>query len=142
MIDELELNFQKNNYMTCWGNGQIRLFDQGRYPILEYDIYTEVDARRMVDEVSIYILNQVLPEWEAKPTLEFLEQKVNGYLTDAPNFSGVVLAKLVGNSDYENISKHYTVKSKNWAEREKQDLEKVVDFLDKRTKEELEVISK
>src|SRR6218665_80621 len=138
MIDNLGLNFQKRDYLFAYGIDQIRLFDEGKYPTLEYDIYTEADAQKMVDEVSAYILNEVLPEWEANPTLEYLEKKVNENLTDVPNFSGLILAKLIGrNPKYESIKQHFTNTSKDWNDWDKKDLEKVIEFLDNHSQEEL-----
>ena len=135
------INITENNYPTQLRFHQIRLFDEGKYPILEYDIYTEEDAQKMVDEVSDYILNTILPEWEANPTLEYLEKKVNEKLSDVPNFSGLILAKLVGNPDYEKIKQHFLNVSKDWAEWDKADLQKVIDFLDNHTTSELNTIA-
>jgi len=131
-------NISENEYPPAIFLGQIKLFDEGKYPTLEYGIYTETDAQKMVDEVSAYILNEVLPEWEANPTLEYLEKKVNENLTDVPNFSGLILAKLIGrNPKYESIKQHFTNTSKDWNDWDKKDLEKVIEFLDNHSQEEL-----
>jgi hypothetical protein len=134
-------NLKENIYPLSIGTGQTRLFDEGKYPILEYDIYTEEDAQKMVDEVSDYILNSVLPEWEADPTLDNLEKKVNEKLVDVPNFSGLILAKLVNNPDYEIIKTHFMEVSKDWAEWDQEDLQKVIAFLDQHTSDELNKIA-
>jgi len=126
-----------NEPFGCICTGQLRLFDEGKYPVLEYDIKTEADAQKMVDEVSDYIINTVLPEWEANPTIEYLEKKVNEKLGDSPNFSGLILSKLVGSSNYNKIKAHYQQVSKDWSEWDKQDFEKVITFLDSHSQEEL-----
>jgi hypothetical protein len=141
MIDNLDLNFQKDKYMTVFGSGQIRLFDEGKYPVLEYDICTEADAQKMVNEVSNYILTNVLPEWEANPTLEFLERKVNQKLSDSSNFFGLILAKLVRNPNYKIIKNHYENISREWSDGDKKNLEKIISFLDSHSHEELLKIS-
>lgn len=137
MINQFGLNIQGNKFFIAIGTGQLRLFKEGKYPILEYDICTQADAQKMVDEVSTYILNEVLPEWEANPTLEYLEKKVNEKLTDVPSFSGLILAKLVGNPKYESIKQHFTNVSQDWGDWDKKDLEKVIEFLDNHNREEL-----
>ena len=113
--------WEESEPFGCMCTGQLRLFDEGKYPILEYDIYTEADAQKMVDEVSSYILNTVLPEWEANPTLEYLEKKVNEKLTDSRNFSGLILAKLVCNPNYQTIKQHYENISQTWPDWDKED---------------------
>lgn len=140
ILPEKFVQIKGNDFFTAIGTGQLRLFDEGKYPILEYDIYTETDAQKMVDEVSDYILNNVLPEWEANPTNEYLEKKVNESLSDSPNFSRLILAKLVGSSNYETIKAHYINVSKDWSEWDRKDLEKVISFLDSHTQEELQEI--
>src|SRR6218665_311723 len=138
MIDSLGLNFQKSDYLFAYAFNQARLFDEGKYPISEYDIYTEADAQKMVDEVSAYILNEVLPEWEANPTLEYLEKKVNERrLTDVLRLSGLILAKLLGKPKYESIKQHFITVSKDWHEWNKKDFEKIIEFLDNHSQEEL-----
>jgi hypothetical protein len=135
------IDFPENQFRPHLIYSQISLFDKGKYPILEYDIKSEVDAQKMVDEVSDYILNKVLLEWEANPTLEYLEKKVNEKLVDVPNFSGLILAKLVNNPNYEIIKAHFIEVSKDWAEWDKEDLQKVILFLDSKSQEELLEIS-
>lgn len=141
LIEILELNYQQSQYLFCYGFNQLRLFDEGKYPILEYDIYTEADAQKMVDEVSDYILNTILPEWEANPTTLYLEKKVNEKLNDNPNFSGLILAKLVGSSNYDSVKSHYANMSKNWNNWDKQELEKVITFLDCHSQDKLRQIA-
>lgn len=137
MIDVLGLNYQKSQFLFCYGFNQLRLFDEGKYPILEYDIYTEPDAQKMVDEVSDYITKTVLPEWEANPTNEHLEKKVNENIGDNPNYSGLILTKLIDRSNYPAIKQHYQNVSKNWNDWDKQELEKVITFLDSHSQKEL-----
>jgi hypothetical protein len=141
LINELNINQQSNKYLYAKSTGQLKLFDEGKYPILEYAIRTETDAQKMVDDVSDYILNKVLPEWEANPTIEYLEKKVNEKLRNVLNFSGLILAKMVENPDYDKIKQHFLCVSTDWAEWDKEDLKKVIEFLDNHTKEELNTIA-
>lgn len=135
-----ELNIQEDKYITAISTGQIKLFDEGRYPVLEYDIYTERDANKMVVEVSEYILNNVLPPWEENPTFEYLERKVNSKINNVPNFSGLILAKLVDNPNYISIKNKLINFSKEWSEYDKKDLVQVIDFLDNNSIERLRSI--
>jgi hypothetical protein len=132
---------EQKSMMNLYANSQARLFDTGEYPILEYTIKTEADAQEMVDEVSNYILNVVLPEWEANPTIEYLEKKANEKLPDVPNYAGLILAKMVRNPDYEKIKQHFLNISVDWNEWNKESLQKVIDFLENHTVEELNVIA-
>lgn len=141
IIRELKINRQENKYITVYNIGQIPLYDRGEYPVLEYDIYTEQDANKMVEEVSDYILNTVLPEWEANPTLEYLEKKVNENLNEAPNFSGLILAKLIGSSNYEHVKEHLIEVSKDWADWDKKDLDKVINFLETESLDNIKAIA-
>ena len=129
------------NYPISMGTGQFKLHDEGKYPVLEYDIYTEEDAKRMVSEVCDYMLNVVLPRWETNPTLGYLEQEVNENLIDAPNFTGLILAKLVGNPSYDRIKDHFMKISMEWPGCDRSDLQKVLDFLDSHSREELIALS-
>lgn len=128
---------EKNKFPLAIGTGQIALFDEGKYPVLEYDIYTEQDAQKMVDEVSDYILNSVLPPWEENPTIEYLEKQVNSEVKDVPNFSGLILAKMVDNPCFELIKKTLVGFSNNWSEFDKKDLIAVIEFLDVHSAEEI-----
>jgi hypothetical protein len=134
-------DIQENRYPVCMNYNQIRLFDEGKYPVLEYNIYNEIDAQKMVNEVSEYLLKEVVPEWEANPTNEYLEKKVNEKLSDSPNFSGLILAKLVNNPDFVRIKQHYLFVSQNWAEWDKRDLIKVIEFLENHDTNELLAIA-
>ncbi|CAI9429311.1 hypothetical protein MSHRCOH1_03785 [Candidatus Ornithobacterium hominis] len=132
-----EIYNEKIHMLNLLSNSQSRLFDENKYPVLEYDIYTEEDCEKMIKEVSEYLLNEVLPEWEANPTLEFLEQKVNENLRNTPNFSGLVLAKMVNPANYPKIKAFFQKASEDWSEWDKEDLKKVTAFLDKHSQEKL-----
>jgi len=140
IIKSKKLNIQEDKYIAAIGTGQITLFDEGRYPVLEYDIYTEQDAQKMVDEVSDYILNTILPPWEANPTVEYLEKQVNSEVKDSPNFSGLILSKIVDGSDYELIKNTLVNYSNDWSEFDKNDLIQVIEFLDNHSSEELRLL--
>lgn len=127
----------ENAYSIALGTGQLKLYDQEKYPILEYDIHTLEDIRKMVNEVTDYLVNEVLPEWEANPTIFYLEKKVNGNLTDVPNFSGLILAKVVGNANYSRLKNHFSEISQKWSEWDRTDLKKVLDFLDSHDQKQL-----
>ena len=131
----------QNEYFPIIGIGQSELFESKNYPILEYDIYTEEDALKMVDEVMNYFENEALPFLESLSNLETIEKVINNEPIPQKGIFGLILAKLTGNENYEPLKSKYRDLLKEWSDWDKQELEKVISFLDKHTKEELEEIA-
>ena len=119
------------------GIGQADLFEAKKYPILKYDIYTEEDVNKMVSEVSVYFIEEALPYLESVSSIEKLEEITNTELNPWKKSIGLILAKLVNNPEYENLKSKYRELLKDWSDWDKQELEKVIDFLDSHSQEEL-----
>ena len=123
------------------GIGQADLFEAKKFPILKYDIYTVEDVNKMVSEVSTYFISEVLPYLESIASIEELERITNAELNPWKKSTGLILAKLVKNTEYEDLKNKYRELLKNWSDWDKQELEKVIDFLDSHSQEELQKIS-
>lgn len=123
------------------GIGQADLFEAKKFPVLKYDIYTEEDINKMVNEVSKYFIHEALPYLESISNIEKLEQITNKELNPWKKSIGLILAKLVNNPDYENLKNKYRELLKDWNDWDKQELEKVIAFLDSHSQEELLRIS-
>ena len=143
--NEAELRKTKNG-------GQIfirqeELFEQGKYPINAYDIYTLEEANQAMQESLYYFLNSVIPEY-SELNIQDLESKINlndvftndRFLSNKLKY-GLILAKLVNNPEYENLKMKYRKLLNDWSEWDKQELEKVIEFLDNHNQEELLKIS-
>lgn len=143
--NEAELRKTKNG-------GQIfirqeELFEQGKYPIKAYDIYTLEEANQAIQESLYYFLNSVIPEY-SELNIQDLESKINlndvftndRFLSNKLKY-GLILAKLVNNPEYENLKMKYRELLNDWSEWDKQELEKVIEFLDNHSQEELIKIS-
>src|SRR6218665_3608036 len=124
-------------YPVILSLGQIGLFVSKRFPVLEYNIYSEEDINKMVSEVSAYFINEALPYLESISSIEKLEQITNNELNPHKRSTGLLLAKLVNNPNYENLKSQYRALIKDWPETSKQESEKVISFLDNHSQEEL-----
>jgi hypothetical protein len=119
------------------GIGQADLFEAKKISILKYDIYNEEDANKMVSEVSKYFIEQALPYLESVSSIEKLEKITNSELNPWKKSTGLILAKLVNNPSYESLKIKYRELLKDWSDWDKQELEKVISFLDSHSQEEL-----
>ncbi len=126
---------------------QQELFDQGKYPIKAYDIYTLEEANQAIQESLYYFLNSVIPEY-SELNIQDLESKINlndvftndRFLSNKLKY-GLILAKLVNNPSYESLKIKYRELLKDWSDWDKLELEKVIEFLDNHSQEELIKIS-
>ena len=66
----------KQGYPAIIHESQISLFDKKRYPILEYDLYNEDQAVKMVNDV-VHYLEQVLPQFEKLQSFKEIDQAIN-----------------------------------------------------------------
>lgn len=127
---------------------QVELFEQGKYPIKDYDIYTFEQADQAVNQSLNYFLNTIIPEYDEFKNIQHLEKKINlkdvftndRFLSSRVKY-GLILAKLVNNPEYENLKNKYRELLKDWSDWDKQELEKVISFLDSHSQEELQKIS-
>lgn len=129
--------FNKHKELILFSTGQYRLYEENKYPVLEYDIYTEEDALKMVDEVMCYMEKEALPFLESISDLKVIEKLINEKPVPEKAHVGIVLAKLMGNPEYENIKLVYKELIKDWAGDYNPDYDKIVSFLDSHSHEEL-----
>lgn len=127
------------------GENTISLYEKQKYHIPEYDIKTENDVKIMFKEVTEYMKSVAFPYIESICDIEILDKIINKNPQE-PLFGlrGLVLSKLAKSPNYEELKKTYRqlFVERNWAVQEDIDnLEKVIDFLDSHTKEELEKIA-
>lgn len=134
----------KQGYPAVIHETQVSLFDKKQYPILEYDLYNEDQAVKMVDDVVQYI-EQLLPQFEQLQNVKGVDQKINdgsisqldSRFISARTQTGLIVAKLTNNPNYETLKSQYRQLLKDWPESDKQELEKVIAFLDQHSREEL-----
>lgn len=130
-------------YYQVTGGSQVNLFEVKKYPIKDYDIYTENDALSMAEEVLTYFINETLPYLKSISSLEALDALINKAPHPLSFRSGLVLAKLVGNPQYDSLVEQYRESFKGWVvEWDKTDFEKIVAFLDAHSLDELQVMAK
>src|SRR6218665_982002 len=96
------------------GIGQVELFENKKFHVCEYDIYTEDDVNKMVSEASTYFINEALPYLESVSSIDKLEQITNSELNPWSKSIGLILAKLVNNPNYENLKSQYRALLKDW----------------------------
>lgn len=129
-------------YYQVTGGSQVNLFEMKKYPIKDYDIYTESDALSMAKEVLTYFINETLPYLKSISSLETLETLVNKAPHPLSFRSGLVLAKLVDNPQYDSLVEQYRESFKGWVvEWDKTDFEKIVAFLDCHSLDELHAMA-
>lgn len=142
-LTNISVNQLLSNIFSCvrefwlYSTAQIRLYDENKYPVLEYDIYTEEDALKMVDEVMCYMEKEALPFLESISDLKVIEKLINEMPVPEKAHVGIVLAKLMGNPEYENLKLVYKELIKDWAGDYNPDYDKIVSFLDSHSHEEL-----
>ncbi|MDG3584161.1 hypothetical protein [Galbibacter pacificus] len=145
----LERGLKKGDPYTVYGTKQTRLFDNGEFPVLEYDIETEKDITKMVNDLYEYYTKVAYPFLEKLTEIHELDKFINSQkvLNESMHLpttliNGLIVSKLSQNPNYEQLKSKYNELIKEWPEWSRQDLNKVVEFLDNHTKEELENISK
>ncbi|MBA6315424.1 hypothetical protein [Cellulophaga baltica] len=122
------------------------LYERGKYLFPEYEIMKQADAIKMINEVTEYMKNEAIPFLESIANFESLDDYYNQNPT-RPDFGirGLIIAKMAENPNYEALKQKYRQLfiDKNWAVKEDiENLETVINFLDKHTKEELDAIAK
>lgn len=127
----------ENEFPTILSIGQKELFEAKKFPVFKYDIYTEEDVNKMVNEVSEYFTRVAFPYLESISSIEKLEELTNTELNPWKKSIGLILAKLVNNPEYEILKNKYRELLKDWNDWDKQELEKVISFLDNHSQEEL-----
>lgn len=127
---------------------QVELFEQGVYPCKDYDIYTFEEANKATNQILDYFLSTLIPLNDFYNSYKELEEKINmkdslendRFLSGKLKY-GLILSKLVGNPNYEKLKGKYRELLKDWSDWDKQELEKVIAFLDSHSQEELKEIA-
>ena len=144
-----ERKLKKGDTHTVYGTKQARLYDNGEFPVLEYDIETERDITTMVNSLHEYYTKVAYPFLERLTDIYELDKFINSQkvLNESMHLpttliNGLIVSKLSFNPDHEYLKFKYKKLIKEWPKWDNEDLNKVVRFLDNHTKEELEDISK
>lgn len=127
--------------LNVYSNHQSLLFESKEYPILEYDVYTSEDIEEMVGEITKFLDNKALPYLESICDLEELEKVINNKPIPQKSEVGLVLARIMKNSDYNKLKEKYRELLIDWVDSYKESLEKTINFLDNHSVEELEIIA-
>lgn len=146
ILPERKLN--KGDTYTVYGTNQTRLYDNGEFPVLEYDIETERDIIIMVNSLHEYYTKVAYPFLERLTDIYELDKFINSQkvLNESMHLpttliNGLIVSKLSFNPHHEYLKSKYRKLIKEWPKWDNEDLNKVVRFLDNHTKEELEDIS-
>lgn len=138
-----EKGFIKNNYVGIYGEKQTQLFDNGEFPILEYDIRIEEDIDIMMQDLYDYI-EKVLPFLEKLMNIQTLSKFINSdkvlnesmYLPTTLK-NGLIYAKLANDNNYNELEYKYRELVENWADWNKVELQKTINFLNNHSQDEL-----
>ena len=135
---------KKNDFSGAYSQKQTLLFDKKEYPILEYNIKSIVDIDAMVYDLWNYFEKTAIKKLENLQSVGSLGLLLNSkeMLDEAmhmptASINALILCKLTDNSKYGSIKQRFINISKDWSNWDKQELEKVVEFLDNHSQEEL-----
>jgi len=130
--------------IIIYGENTVSRSENGEYPISEFIIQTENDAIEMADKALAYFKNEALPYLRSISNVESLDKIVNhNPIEPTAGVKGLILAKLNNNPEYDNLKKVYRQLfiERQWAiQKDIDELEEVIRFLDKHSKDELETI--
>ena len=126
----------------------MELFEEGIYPYKNYDIYTLEEADEAINQSLDFFITRLIPKYDFYSSYKEIEIKINiqdtlvndRFLSSKMKY-GLILAKLVCNPNYEALKSKYRELLKDWSDWDKQELEKVIAFLDSHTQEELKQIA-
>ena len=128
---------ESSEYLNLHSVSQAGLYEEKKYPKLEYDLHNESDIKLMVKEVTEYLKKEALPFFENLNSIKNLEKYRNDNLIPQQAKTGIILARLAGNLNYEKLKEQYRLLLKEWPEHEKKELEKVINYLDNSSNEKL-----
>jgi hypothetical protein len=127
---------------------QVELFELGKYPVKDYDIYTFDEAEKAISEMFEFLNKTLLPSYIQYNNLAEIERKINSneFINNTRQLSvsvrfGLILSKLSNPSNYDTLKNGYRKQLLNASDWDKQELEKVIEFLDNHSQEELLKIS-
>lgn len=123
---------------------QVELFELGKYPFKDYDIYTLDEAEKAISEIFDFLNKTLIPSYNQYNNLAEIERKINSneYINNTRQLSvtvrfGLILSKLINQQYYETLKNDYQKRLLNTSDWDRQELEKVISFLDKHNQEEL-----
>jgi hypothetical protein len=139
-----ERGFKLNDFSGAYGQKQTMLFDKKQYSILEYDIKSIADIDIMMNDLLSYFKDKALLELERLLSLDKLSVFINSEEVikesmhqPTTSINGLILCKTSGFLNYETLKVKYRELLKDWSDWDKQELEKVISFLDNHSQEEL-----
>ena len=116
---------------------QVELWEQGKYPCKDYNIYNLKEAESMVNEIVEYFLYNILPEFKKINSLIDLDQLFNSgnYMQNSKRLKldvmyALVIAKLVSNPNYDSLSENYQKKISHFSEWDKKEVSNLIQYLE------------
>ncbi len=144
---------REKEFTNCKIGGQLfitqaELFENNKYPCKDYDIYTFEQAYDAINQMLDYFLTELMPNMNEFANILKLEEQINAkqqftndrFLATKLKY-GLILAKLVNNPKYETLKNRYREILKEWPDWDKQELEKVIMFLDSHSQAALKLIA-
>jgi hypothetical protein len=115
---------------------QLSYFSPGEPEPKQYAVKTEDDIRKAVDEVGALLRTKALPFMEAHLDIAALDRAMNGgdnrFDTSDPTnraTRALTVAKLAGNSRFEELEESYRAAIQHFPEMSRQGLAQVIDYL-------------
>jgi len=143
-----EKGYKKNQFSGVYGQKQTLLFDKKEYPILEYDIKNTSDIDKMIADILDYFQRKIIKKLERLQNVQELSILLNSQEVIAESMhltttaiNALIFCKLSDNINYNLVKSKYRELLKDWSDWDKQELEKVISFLDNHSQEELLKIS-
>lgn len=140
--------WKKGDTITVYSVKQKGLYFNGEFPVSDYDIATEKDIAIMVNDLYEHYTQVAYPFLEKLMDIHVLSEFINSQkvLNESMHIpttliNGLIVSKLSNNSQYEQLKPKYQERIVGWPQWDNEELEKVIEFLDNHTKEELENIS-
>jgi len=127
---------------------QVELYEEGKYPCKDYDIYSLDQADVAINQILNYFTHTIIPNMNEFRNIKTLEEQINvkdplinnRFLSIKLKY-GLILAKLVNYPEYEILKNKYREILKEWPDWDKQELEKVIAFLDAHSQAALNLIA-
>ncbi|MCT4639847.1 MAG: hypothetical protein N4A72_19265 [Bacteroidales bacterium] len=142
-----EKGYKQDEYIGVYGINQLLLYDKKKYPILEYDIKSEMDIKIMVKEMVTYFNEFVLPFLEQLSSYDTLNNFLNskGVISESMHLpttliNGIIFSRITKDEGYDKVKTRYRDLIESWSEWDKLDLIKVIEFLDNHSYEDLILI--
>jgi len=116
---------------------QVALWEQGKYPCKDYDLYNLQEADNAVVEMTNYFINSLLPEFKKINDLVDLDKLFNRgeYIQNSKRLKldimyALIIAKLVSNPDFVKLSENYQKRISHFSEWDKNEVKTLVQYLE------------